>query len=106
METHRLELEKMVEENEKVMKEMEGKMARKTSSETLEREIKLLQNRVKAETKEKEDLTARVAAKAKEIDEIKRQMKIVQVNSEKVIASLQRRIGKITVGSVKSPYNT
>lgn len=105
METHRLELEKMVEENEKVMKEMEEKMARKTSSETLEREIKLLQNRVKAETKEKEDLTARVAAKAKEVEEIKRQMKIVQVNSEKVIASLQRQIGKITVGSVKSPYN-
>ena len=60
---------------------------------TLEREIKLLQNRVKAETKEKEDLTARVASKTKEIDEIKRQMKIVQVNSEKVPTRRPRGFG-------------
>ena len=60
-------------------------MTKKTAdSGVLEREIKLLQNRVKAETKEKEELAAKVTAKQKEVEEIKRQMKIVQVNSEKV----------------------
>jgi len=106
LQTQRLELERMVEENERAVKEMEEKMTKKTAdSGVLEREIKLLQNRVKAETKEKEELAAKVTAKQKEVEEIKRQMKIVQVNSEKVIGSLQRQIGKITHGSVKSPYN-